>query len=296
MKQFFKDKRKLMLVSVFMLLTLVACKSVRNADGSIIQEAVIGLDTSFKQTLSSGWFDGLIVWPISQLINFIAQYSDAGIAIIIVTILINIVTSVFTIKSQVSAQKMQMLQPEMQKIQNKYANNKDQRSQMMMAQEMQKLYSEHNISPFGSIIVMFLQLPIIFGMYQATMRASSVINGTFMGINLESSPMAGMQSGQVAYVIIFVAMIVAQIVSMKFPQWIQKYRKKHSNVKEKAYAQPEKKSGGMAGSMNMMMYMSTFMIAFLGINWPLGMSFYWLVSSLTRIVQNIVIYKYFIKD
>lgn len=295
MKQFFKDKRKLMFISIAMLLTLAACKSVRNADGSIIPEAVIGLETSFQQTISSGWFDGLIVWPIAQLINLIAQFADAGIAIIIVTILINALTSVFTIKSQVSAQKMQMLQPEIQKIQNKYPE-KDQRSQMMMAQEMQKLYSDNNISMFGSILVPFLQLPIMFGMYQATMRATAVIDGSFMGINLEATPMAGLQSGQIAYAIIFIAMIAAQIISMKFPQWLQKYKKKHSKVKEKAYAQPEKKGNGLANSMNMMMYMSTFMIAILGLNWPLGMSFYWLVSSLTRIIQSLIIYKYFIKD
>ena len=52
----------------------------------------------------------------------------------------------------------------------------------------------------------------------------------------------------------------------------------------------------MMGSMNMMMYMSTGMIAIFAINWPLGMSFYWLVNSLARVIQNIVIHKFFIKD
>ena len=53
---------------------------------------------------------------------------------------------------------------------------------------------------------------------------------------------------------------------------------------------------GMMGSMNMMMYMSTGMIAILAINWPLGMSFYWLVNSVARVIQNIIIHKFFIKD
>ena len=57
---------------------------------------------------------------------------------------------------------MQMLQPELQKIQNKYAGKTDDRSRMMQAQEMQALYKKNNISPFGSILVMFIQLPILY--------------------------------------------------------------------------------------------------------------------------------------
>ena len=57
------------------------------------------------------------------------------------------------------------------------------------------------------------------------------------------------------------------------PQWLQEHRKKKMHVKEKKYAEPKKKGGnGMMGSMNMMMYMSTGMIAIFAINWPLGMS------------------------
>ena len=66
------------------------------------------------------------------------------------------------------------------------------------------------------------------------------------------------------------------------------------HVKEKKYAQP--KQSGMAGSMNMMMYMSTGMIAIFAINWPLAMSFYWLVGSVVRVLQNILVHKFFIKD
>lgn len=57
-------------------------------------------------------------------------------------------------------------------------------------------------------------------------------------------------------------------------------QKEKNHVKEKKYAEPKNAPKGMMGSMNMMMYMSTGMIAILAINWPLGMSFYWLVNSI----------------
>lgn len=297
MKQFFKDKKKLLMLSLFVVVTLVACTNPRDpATGNIDPKYLITLDTSFGTMMNLGWFDGLIVWPISQLINLIAGFTDAGISIIIVTMLLQLVTSAFTIKSQVSSQRMQMLQPEMNKIQAKYAGKKDDRSKMMMAQETQALYSKYKINPFGTIIAMFIQFPIILGVYQATQRAEAVVYGEFLGIDLTITPIDGIKAGVPAYIIIFVCMVVAQFLSMKFPQWQQKYKEKHSKVKRKKYAEPAKAGNGMANSMNMMMYFSLAMVAFLAINWPISMSFYWLVSSVARIIQNIVINKFFIKD
>ena len=140
---------------------------------------------------------------------------------------------------------------------------------------------------------MFIQLPILMGMYYATMRASSIVVGSFGGIDLSMTPLAGLQNGQISYIIIFVLMVVFNFLSYKIPQWLQKHEKKKQHIKEKKYAQP-KQSGGMMGNMNMMMYMSTAMIAILAFSWPLAMSFYWLVSSVFRVVQNLAVHKFFI--
>lgn len=249
--------------------------------------------TSFGDAMNSGWFNGLIVWPIAQLINWIASKTDAGFGIIGATCLIQLLVFAFTVKSQVSSQRMQMLQPELQKIQNKYAGKTDDRSRMLMAQETQQLYKQNNISPFGSILVMFIQLPILMGMYYATMRASAIVVGSFGSIDLSITPLAGLQNGHISYIIIFALMVFFNFLSYKIPQWLQKYEKKKNHVKEKKYAQP-KDNGGMMGNMNMMMYMSTAMIAILAFSWPLAMSFYWLVSSIFRVVQNLVVHKVFI--
>lgn len=49
-------------------------------------------------------------------------------------------------------------------------------------------------------------------------------------------------------------------------------------------------------TMNTTMYFSTAMIAFLYISWPIAMSFYWLVSSIIRIIQSVVLHKIMNKD
>lgn len=328
MKKFFKNKKRLLFICLIVMVSLTACSSPRGSDGKTKVNEIIASETfevqkknvnvteipeemqaeyenlsdddyitieatSFGDAMNTGWFNGLIVWPIAQLINWIAGKTDAGFGIIGATCLIQLLVFAFTVKSQVSSQRMQMLQPELQKIQNKYAGKTDDRSRMMQAQEMQALYKKNNISPFGSILVMFIQLPILMGMYYATMRASAIVVGSFGGIDLSMTPLAGLQNGQISYIIIFVLMVVFNFLSYKIPQWLQKHEKKKQHIKEKKYAQP-KQSGGMMGNMNMMMYMSTAMIAILAFSWPLAMSFYWLVSSVFRVVQNLAVHKFFI--
>lgn len=330
MKEFFRNKKKFLLVVMLMVVTLTGCSVPRGESGKTYVDAIYTIEdkqvrrgdvdipkdnkelqekykdygpddlitiekTTFSDALNEGWFNGLIVWPIAYLINFVAEFSDAGVGIIVATFLIQLIIFLFSIKSQVASQRLQAIQPEMNKIQAKYAGKTDDRSKMMQAQEMQALYSKYKINPFGTMLITFIQFPVILGMYQATMRAYSVVTGSFVGINLAKTPIEGLQLQNYWYVVIFLLMILFQLLSFKMPQWLQERRKKKNGVKEKKYAEP-KKQNGMMGSMNMMMYMSTGMIAIFAINWPLGMSFYWLVGSIIRVIQNIVIHKFFIKD
>ena len=179
MKQFLQNKAKLVFLCLFVVLTCTACANPRGTDGKtkadqIIASEEIQIDadrvnvkdikdattkkqikkqikngkitikpTSFKQAIANGWFDGLIVWPIAQLINKIASATDAGVGIIVTTLLIQGLIFVFTRKSQMSTQRMQEVQPELQKIQNKYKDKTDDQSKMLMYQETQKLYQKY---------------------------------------------------------------------------------------------------------------------------------------------------------
>lgn len=246
--------------------------------------------TSFMETLSSSWFDGLIVWPIAQLINVFASWTDAGVGIILATLLIQLVVFAFTYKSQLASQRMQEIQPELNRIQNKYKDKTDDRSRMLMAQETQKVYQKYDIHPFGTILVTFIQLPIMMGMYYATMRASAVVYGSFLGMPLSETPIdafksLGSSSVQWGPMIIYLLMIIMQIVSLKLPQWMKKYDDKKNHVHKKKYLKED--DNPMASTMNMTMYFTTAMIAFMYLSWPIAMSFYWFVSSVVRSLMQL---------
>lgn len=323
MKTFLSKKGKILFVALFVLLTMSGCSAPRGTDGKtkvdkiianeeisfkkdevnikdISDEALkkkyekLGKDediviqpTTWKKALSAGWFDGLIVWPLATLINSVAKISDAGIGIIVATVLIQAIVFVFTRKSQVSTQRMQEIQPEIQKIQNKYKGRNDQESQMKMYQETQALYQKYDIHPLGSILVLFIQMPIMMGMYYATVRAASVIHGTFMGIPLEKTPMEAFKTGSIGIIVIYILMIVLQFITTQLPNWLRKSSQKQN---QSTYRKEEEK-GSLADSMNTSMYMMTIMFAFIYISWPAAMSFYWCVSSLIRIIQSLIIHK-----
>ena len=285
----FRIQHKKVWFALAAVLFLSACANIIDpSTGQVMESKIITLDTNFTQIFDESWFTALFVFPVSQAINFINQYIGVVLSIIVVTIVVKLVTLGFTIKSTVAAQKMQMLNPELKRIQDKYAGKDDNQSKMKMGQEMNALYAKHDINPFGSILVMFIQLPIIIAFYQAVQRADAVVNGFVMGHSLQITPLNAFTSGIWVFVIIYVAMGVVQFVSMKLPQYLQK---KNSKVKEKTYAQDSKKSSGP--NMEIMMYTSIGMILFFAVNWPTAMSLYWLVTAVTQALQTLFIqYRY----
>ena len=110
-----------------------------------------------------------------------------------------------------------------------------------------------------------------------------------MGISLAGTPLDGFKALDIAYISIYVLMVIFYIVSMKLPQWLKKWQDKKDNVKVKKYAQEQ--TNPMANSMNMSMYFMTAMICIMYISWPMAMSFYWLVSSVIRVCQSLILHK-----
>jgi YidC/Oxa1 family membrane protein insertase len=283
--------KKFLIYTPLILVLLSGCTRITDSKGQVLAQYLIKLSTGFSIVFKESWFTGLLVYPLAQVINFLDQYMNVLFAIIIVTIGIKLLTLTFTIKSTVASQKMQVIQPEMKKIQDKYAGKNDDRSKMLMGQEMNDLYKKHNINPFGTILITFIQLPIIFAMYQAIQRSEAVQTGTILGQSLQQTPMYGfthISTGGWVYVVIFVLMAVFQFLSMKMPQWLAARTQKGKVI---VHPGDKVKKGN---TMNTVMYTSLAMILFLSINWPTAMSLYWLVSAFAQVGQTLFIQHFYI--
>lgn len=287
-------KHKLLLMSLTLLVFLTACRSIVDKNGHVLEQFILKLDTPFSVAWNDGLFTAILVYPISLLLNYLASIEFLGAAgsIVIVTLLFNALMTPSMIKQQLMTQKQQLIQPELNKINAKYEGKTDQQSVMRKNQEMQALFAKHQINPLGSLIPLFLQMPLFFAMYGAIQRAYNLINGTFLGIHLNTSPSNG-YNGENGYIfiIILVLVIIATAVSFKLPQYLTKLKKKKAGIKEKAYA-IDKNQQNPEKAMNIMLYVSIGMTAMFGWTLPVGLALYWGVGSVARILQALYIYKF----
>ncbi|MBO5015946.1 MAG: DUF5107 domain-containing protein, partial [Bacteroidaceae bacterium] len=105
-----------------------------------------------------------------------------------------------------------------------YLFRTDDASRMKQANEMNALYKKYNVNPFSMILITFLQFPIIIAMYQAVQRSAVLKSSTFLGLNLNSTPLEGIRNGQFLYILIFEVMGICQFASMYLPQYLAKKR------------------------------------------------------------------------
>jgi YidC/Oxa1 family membrane protein insertase len=109
------------------------------------------------------FFHTILYIPIYNLLIFfvdIVPNGDVGIAVIIVTIIVKVVLwplSIMAIKTQ---RRMKFLEPQLKEIREKYKDNKEKQ-----ALETLSLYKNNGVRPFASILVTFLQLPVIISLY-----------------------------------------------------------------------------------------------------------------------------------
>lgn len=108
-------------------------------------------------------FEVLIVKPIFNLLVLIYGLlpgHNFGLAIILFTIVVRLLMWPLVKKQLHQAKAMRELQPELKRIKKAAAGNKQKESQMMM-----ELYKEREISPFGSLGTLVIQLIVLIGLY-----------------------------------------------------------------------------------------------------------------------------------
>lgn len=283
-----RTKKLLALMAIVtIVVTATGCTAPKDANGHII---LISNTTTFGDIFQSeNWFNALFVWPLSWVLNHLAPIITVGGAIAVVTAVVNGLLAVFTLKSQMSMQRMQMLQPELNKIQRKYEGRDDQASKMRMAQEQQQLMKKYDVNPGSMMLVQFIQLPIIMAMFMAIQRAEAIVNGTFLGMNLQVKPseafgllFKGDLSG-LPYIILFLLMAITQVVLVLLPIYFQK--KKAAAEAAKHHRKPEPTNNQ---NMMMQMYMIVMVLAF-GLMWQSGMSLFWFIRNIVDIIKTIIV-------
>lgn len=109
-------------------------------------------------------FDIVIVQPIFNLLVLIYSAvpgADFGIALIILTIIIRLLMWPLVKKQLHQVKAMRKLQPELKRIKKAAKGNRQ-----LEGMQMMELHKKHGVSPFRSIGILLIQLPIFISLYR----------------------------------------------------------------------------------------------------------------------------------
>ncbi|MEO9893728.1 membrane protein insertase YidC [Aurantibacter sp.] len=104
-----------------------------------------------------GWINRYVFTPFY---SFLSNFLPAGIAIILMTIIVRLAMSPVTYKSYLSQAKMKVLKPEITELGEKYKDNA-----MKKQQETMKLYGKAGVSPMSGCVPALLQMPIFYALF-----------------------------------------------------------------------------------------------------------------------------------
>ncbi|MDP5230094.1 MAG: membrane protein insertase YidC [Cellulophaga sp.] len=119
-------------------------------------------ELGIEDSIPFGWgiFGMINRYVFTPLFTFLSGFAPAGIAIIIMTILVRLAMSPVTYKSYLSQAKMKVLKPEIAEINEKYKDNA-----MKRQQETMKLNNKAGVSPLSGCIPALIQMPIFYALF-----------------------------------------------------------------------------------------------------------------------------------
>lgn len=126
------------------------------------------------------WWDVIAVQPMINSLIVLSHYlfSSFGLAIILLTIIVNAATLPLTLQQVRASKAMQALQPKLAELQKKYARDKQR-----LSQEQMRLYKESGVSPAGCLLPMLVQMPVWIALYQAVMHVLAVIPENLLSLS-----------------------------------------------------------------------------------------------------------------
>lgn len=237
------------------------------------------------------YWDLIVYRPILNFLVLLSNilFSNFGLAIIALTIIVRGVMTPLILKQLRSSKKMsdamKTLQPKIQQLKKKYA--KDPRK---LQQEQMKLYKEAGISPLGCLsspmlVSTLIQIPIFIALYRGIIQAMAVTPQDFLGLSdslyswsmvREALPVSGNflwlnLAGTDPYFLMPILVGGSMWVSQKM-------------ISQPA---PDPQQQSMQ---NMMQIMMPLMFGFIALTLPSGVGLYFLTTSLASIPVQYSVY------
>ena len=250
---------------------------------------------------SKGFLEGLLVYPISWMVDTFAFGMDASLtgwsqllALVFVTLIVRGLLLAATFKNTMDQQKMQNLQPQIAKLQEKYPNsNTNQAEKARLSQEQMALYKRNKINPMGQILTLIIQFPVFICVWSGLEGSAALSSGSMLNLRLSDTIRETLfnvsgtwylnSMGWWTALILFLLMAGVQVLAMMLPKLLANAKtKKISKMGKNPAANEANKQGRI-----MMIVMLVFTI-FMGFMLPAAMGIYWLIGGIISMLQTAI--------
>lgn len=219
-------------------------------------------------------FNALVI-----IYNTIA-FSDIGLAIILLTVLIRLLLLPFSIKMTRSQKALHTLQPKIEALKLQYKDDKE-----ALSREMMKFYREERVNPFSSCLPLLIQLPFFFAIYQVFidgLKKYEELSGSLLYPFVQNP-------GTIEPIAFGFVNLGERNIPLALLAGLAQY------FQMKMLSQKKSTQGGGAGAkdedtlaaMNRnMQYTLPIITVVIGISFPGGLTLYWLITTIFSIVQQ----------
>ncbi|MFC7431724.1 MULTISPECIES: membrane protein insertase YidC [unclassified Agrococcus] len=253
---------------------------------------------------------GLLMWPIKWVLEAILAgghwvFEQLGmdgssglvwvLSIATLTLIVRTAMIPLTVRQILSSRKALEVAPEIKRIQDKYRGKKDQFSREAMQRETMEAYRKAGTNPFASCLPLLVQMPIFFGLVTVLTEANRGNAGVgFMSealadqfrqaslfdlVDLNMTMQHGFEQGDVPVIITAVLMTLIMVATQFYTQ-LQIMSKNQT---------PQMKESPMYKQQRIILYVIPVFLLISAWAFPLATMFYWLVSNIYTLVQQLII-------
>jgi YidC/Oxa1 family membrane protein insertase len=228
-------------------------------------------------------FHTTIYLPLYNALVYIlslGSWLDMGIAVIILTVFVRLLLAPFSLKAARTQHIMRGLTEDLALIKEKYKDDREKQGR-----EMLDLYKRHKINPFSGILTLFIQIPVILGLYFVFLNGGLPEIETDLLYSFVHTPFFTIETH-------FLGMI--DMLGKSIPLALLAGITQHIHTRY-AFPLPEKKKEGSENSFQedlmksmrfQMLYILPIIVVFVGYIATASVALYWVVSNVFSLLQE----------
>lgn len=248
-------------------------------------EVLRSYHAGYDDILNYGWgiFRWINLYAVQPVFNFLMNWGiGAGLAILLLTLILKIVLMPIQWKMYVSSAKMRILRPEIDAINKKYPEKEDAMKRQM---ETMALYRESGASPLAGCVPMLIQMPILLAVFRFFPSTFELRQKSFLWAEDLSSYDSIWDYGVNIWfygdhISLFTLLMAATTLIYTY-------------INSGNMQTPDQP--GMP-NMKVIMYIFPFMMIFFFNSYASGLSYYYFISTLMTILIMLLIKRFFVDE